>query len=145
MQPWKGHPLGFQQKKSHNKATLVPKHLVVCVVCVVLVLSWCCLVLVCGCVVKLGTHSLSLLLSLFPLLFPFRFPFLFLSDLSFSISFSSFSSLAPSLTSCSFSCSCSCSLSSFFSSHHQTLCKKTINQQTSRRSNVIWHTAAAQH
>ena len=54
------------------------------------------------CVVKLGTHSLSLLLSLLPLLFPF----LFLSYLSFPLFFFFF------FFSCSFSCSCSCSCSS---------------------------------
>ena len=73
--------------------------------------------------------------------FPLHFPSLFLSYLCFSL-FCFFFFFSCSF---SYSCSCSCSFSSFFSSHHQTLCKEPINQQISRRSNVIWHTAAAQH
>ena len=71
-------------------------------------LWWCVVVVCCGgacvwCVVKLGTHSLSLLFSLLPLLFPFFFSLLsFFFFFFFSCSFS-------------YSCSCSCSFSFSFS------------------------------
>ena len=103
---------------------------VCCVVCCVRVVWWC---VVCG---VWWRGVVWRLLSLYPsslsfphLLFSFLSCFLFsLFSFSFSLAFSPALALVLSL---------SLSLSFFFS-HHQTLCKEPINEQTSRRSNVIW-------
>ena len=91
---------------------------------VVLVLCWCGV----GCVWVFSLFFLSFS-QLYSLSFSICLPFL--SSLSFLLLFSLLSSF--------FSFSLSFTLS------FQTLCKEPINQQTSRRSNVIWRTTAAQH
>ena len=110
-------------------------------VCVVVLLWWCVCV---WCVVKLGTHTLSLSCSLsFLLSFPFFFSLNFFSLFFFFFFFS-----------CSFSYSCSCSCSSFFILPFYSLFSslpftptntvQSTDQQTRRptlrRLNVMWRT-----
>ena len=99
------------------------------------------------CVVKLGTHclSLSLLLSLLPLLFPFRFPFLFLSYLYFLSSFSFSFSLAPSLTlALALLLSLFLLSLSFLLATTMERTDQPTRRPTSRHLNVIWRRASAQ-